>query len=77
MSEEQEYVYRGITVGLYSITFSQVQYTKTEKDGTLSLFFAGGQYLNLVEDDAETFYKAYRAYLGYFIEVDEDEELPF
>jgi len=77
MTEEQEFVYRGITVGLYSIAFDQVQYTKTEKDGTLSISFAGGQYLNLVEDDAETFYKAYRTYLGYFPEMDEDEELPF
>jgi hypothetical protein len=77
MSEEQELVYKGIAVGHYSIAFSQVQYTETEKDGTLSLFFAGGQYLNLVGDDAETFYKAYRAYLGYLPEVDEEEELPF
>jgi hypothetical protein len=73
MSDED---YKGVTVGKYSIAFSQVHYIEVEKDGSLSVFF-NGRFLMFNGQDAENFYRAYRAYLGIFPEADEDEELPF
>ncbi len=82
MTEEQEYVYKGVTIGHYTIAFDKVEHVETvpaateQEEPRLIVSFSGGQ-IYLRGQDAENFYNAYRAYLGYFYEVDEDEELPF
>jgi len=82
MSEEQELVYKGITVGHYSIAFDKVAFIETmgalsdSDEFGLTIRFSCGGYIDLRHPDAVSFYNAYRAYLGYFPEVDEKEELP-